>query len=129
VEDAATTGRALVSPFLEHGAPRVTKAGSGSVATAEETRELLSRWGTSFLLSPLGRPSYSGSCEAGIGSWKTRVHHLAARHGRPGGWGDGVTVPPPGSCGTAKERVEKPAADTNVLDWFMVLKKHPHGQK
>jgi peroxiredoxin (alkyl hydroperoxide reductase subunit C) len=34
-------------------------------------------------------------------------------------------VPPPGSCGPAKDRVEKPAADTTVLDWFMFLKKCP----
>jgi len=45
----------------------------------------------------------------------------------PANWqpGDEVIVPPPGSCGTAKERVEKPAADTRVLDWFMVMKKCP----
>ncbi len=45
----------------------------------------------------------------------------------PANWqpGDDVIVPPPGSCGTAKDRVEKPAADTKVLDWFMVLKKYP----
>jgi len=45
----------------------------------------------------------------------------------PANWqpGDDVIVPPPGSCGTAKERVEKPSADMKVLDWFMVLKKCP----
>ena len=45
----------------------------------------------------------------------------------PANWqpGDDVIVPPPGSCGTAKERVEKAAADTKVLDWFMVLRKCP----
>ncbi len=45
----------------------------------------------------------------------------------PADWqpGDDVIVPPPGSCGTAKERVEAPAADTKVLDWFMTLKKCP----
>jgi peroxiredoxin (alkyl hydroperoxide reductase subunit C) len=45
----------------------------------------------------------------------------------PANWqpGDDVIVPPPGSCGMAKERTEKPAADTRVLDWFMVLKKCP----
>jgi peroxiredoxin (alkyl hydroperoxide reductase subunit C) len=45
----------------------------------------------------------------------------------PANWrpGDDVIVPPPGSCGTAKERVEKPAADTRMLDWFTVLKKCP----
>jgi peroxiredoxin (alkyl hydroperoxide reductase subunit C) len=45
----------------------------------------------------------------------------------PANWqpGEDVIVPPPGSCGTAKQRVEKPAADTKVLDWFMVLKACP----
>jgi len=46
----------------------------------------------------------------------------------PANWqpGDDVIVPPPGSCGTAKERGEAPAKDTKVLDWFMTLKKMPH---
>lgn len=45
----------------------------------------------------------------------------------PANWqpGEHVIIPPPGSCGTAKERVESPAADTKVFDWFMVLKKCP----
>ncbi len=51
------------------------------------------------------------------------------KHGvaTPANWqpGDDVIVPPPGSCGTAKERTQKPAAGTKVLDWFMVLKKCP----
>jgi peroxiredoxin 2/4 len=48
----------------------------------------------------------------------------------PTNWqlGDDVIVPPPGSCGSAKERVEAPAADTKVLDWFITLKKCPHGK-
>lgn len=50
-------------------------------------------------------------------------HHIAT----PANWqpGDDVIVPPPGSCGTAKERVEKPAEGTRVLDWFIVFKKCP----
>ena len=50
-------------------------------------------------------------------------HNIAT----PANWqpGDDVIVPPAGSCGTAKERVETPATDTKVLDWFMVLKKCP----
>lgn len=45
----------------------------------------------------------------------------------PANWqpGDDVIVPPPGSCGVAKERVGKPDKDTKVLDWFMTLKKCP----
>ncbi len=48
----------------------------------------------------------------------------------PANWepGDDVIVPPPGSCGAARERTENPAADTRVLDWFMTLKKCPHSR-
>ncbi len=49
----------------------------------------------------------------------------------PANWqpGDDVIVPPPGSCGVAKQRVEKPDKDTKVLDWFMTLKKCPTPKK
>ncbi len=43
----------------------------------------------------------------------------------PADWrpGDDVIVPTPGSCGTAKERVEGAAAgDYKCLDWFLCLK-------
>jgi len=45
----------------------------------------------------------------------------------PANWqpGDDVIVPPPGSCGVAKERMEKPDEDVRCLDWFMCLKKCP----
>ena len=48
----------------------------------------------------------------------------------PANWqpGEDVIIPTPGSCGAARERVEKPGADTKVLDWFLVLKKGPHGK-
>jgi hypothetical protein len=38
------------------------------------------------LFSPPRLPRYNGSCEAGIGSMKTRTHHEAFRLGRPGEW-------------------------------------------
>jgi len=46
----------------------------------------------------------------------------------PANWqlGDDVIVPPPGSCGAAKERVEQSSKDINCLDWFLCLKKCPH---
>ena len=49
-------------------------------------------------------------------------HNIAT----PADWqpGDDVIVPPPGSCGTAKERVD--GADKEgitCLDWFMCFKK------
>lgn len=45
----------------------------------------------------------------------------------PADWqpGDDVIVPPPGSCGSAKERVTKPEPDTYVVDWFMTFRKLP----
>jgi peroxiredoxin 2/4 len=46
----------------------------------------------------------------------------------PANWqiGDDVIIPPPGSCGTAKDRVEKAGDDYKCLDWFLCLKKCPH---
>lgn len=43
----------------------------------------------------------------------------------PADWrpGDDVIVPAPGTCGTAKERVESKDQDTYCLDWFMCFKK------
>jgi len=51
------------------------------------------------------------------------------KHGvaTPANWqpGDEVIVPPPGSCGAAKERVEGAGEDYHCLDWFLCLKKCP----
>ncbi|MBN1845647.1 MAG: peroxiredoxin [Sedimentisphaerales bacterium] len=46
----------------------------------------------------------------------------------PANWqlGDDVIVPPPGSCGAAKERVEQSGKDVKCLDWFLCLKACPH---
>ena len=43
----------------------------------------------------------------------------------PANWnpGDDVIIPPPGSCGTAKERVESRQEGQYCLDWFMCLRK------
>lgn len=48
----------------------------------------------------------------------------------PANWqpGEDVIIPPPGSCGSAKERVEQAGADYKCLDWFLCLKKCPHGR-
>jgi peroxiredoxin (alkyl hydroperoxide reductase subunit C) len=50
-------------------------------------------------------------------------HNIAT----PANWqpGDDVIVPPPGSCGTAKDRVEESGEEVKCLDWFMCLKKSP----
>jgi peroxiredoxin (alkyl hydroperoxide reductase subunit C) len=48
----------------------------------------------------------------------------------PANWqlGDDVIIPPPGSCGSAKERVEGAGKDYECLDWFLCLKKCPHAK-
>ncbi len=48
----------------------------------------------------------------------------------PANWepGDDVIIPPPGSCGAAKDRVEKAGKDYECLDWFLCLKKLPKDQ-
>ncbi|MBN1389306.1 MAG: peroxiredoxin [Candidatus Thermoplasmatota archaeon] len=43
----------------------------------------------------------------------------------PANWrpGDDVIIPPPGSCGMAKERVEKAEPNKYCLDWFICFRK------
>ncbi len=43
----------------------------------------------------------------------------------PANWqpGDDVIIPPPGSCGAAKERMESEDEDKYCLDWFMCFKR------
>ena len=43
----------------------------------------------------------------------------------PADWrpGDDVIVPPPGSCGTARERVENQSDEQYCLDWFLCFRK------
>jgi peroxiredoxin (alkyl hydroperoxide reductase subunit C) len=41
---------------------------------------------------------------------------------------DDVIVPPPGSCGAAKERMTQAGKDQYCLDWFLCLKKLPKDQ-
>lgn len=82
--DAVTN--VLAALFREHGAPLVIKSDNGSALLTPKTDQLLARCGVKRLLSPPALPRYNGACEAGIGSLKTRAHHIAARNGRPGYW-------------------------------------------
>jgi peroxiredoxin (alkyl hydroperoxide reductase subunit C) len=43
----------------------------------------------------------------------------------PANWqpGEDVIIPPPGSCGVAKERVEQKEEGKYCLDWFICFKK------
>jgi peroxiredoxin (alkyl hydroperoxide reductase subunit C) len=48
----------------------------------------------------------------------------------PANWkpGDEVIVPPPGSCGAAKERMAGADPSVRCLDWFLCLKTLPAGE-
>lgn len=48
----------------------------------------------------------------------------------PADWqpGDDVIIPPPGSCGVAKKRVEEAGVDYYCLDWFLCFRKLPKEQ-
>ncbi len=72
--------------FARHGAPLVLKADNGSGFIADATRDLLACHDVLLLRSPPGTPAYNGSCEAGVGSIKTRAHHIATAHGRVTRW-------------------------------------------
>jgi transposase InsO family protein len=100
-ETAQTAAAALEGLFREHGAPLVLKSDNGSAFVAAEVEAVLSRWGVWQLFSPPRLPRYNGSCEAGIGSMKTRSHHQASRGGRPGS-GPVMTWRRPGSRPTRR---------------------------
>jgi transposase InsO family protein len=85
-ETAQTAIDALTAAFHEHGPPLVLKSDNGSAFLARETTKLLVQWRVCHLRSPPDLPEYNGSCEAGIGSMKTRTHHQARRRGYPGEW-------------------------------------------
>ena len=57
-----------------------------SWAALRRLAALLSEHGVLPLLSPSYYPEYNAAIEAGIGSFKTRAHHEAARHGHPQQW-------------------------------------------
>lgn len=85
-ESGSATANALDRLFFQHGAPLVLKSDNGSTLTAQLVHDLLADCQVLALLSPPQFPRFNGACEAGIGSFKTRAHHLAARNGRPAQW-------------------------------------------
>jgi transposase InsO family protein len=82
-EDTAVHG---LQSLFEHGAPLVLKSDNGPAFISDKLAMLLKSFQVLHLFSPLRLPSYNGSCEAGIGSMKTRTHHEAARRGCPQEW-------------------------------------------
>ena len=88
----------LSALFQNLGAPLVLKSDcefetSRFVAADEDSNnarqalaQLLNDHRVFHLLSPPYTPEYNASIEAGIGSFQTRAHHEAARHGHAGEW-------------------------------------------
>jgi peroxiredoxin (alkyl hydroperoxide reductase subunit C) len=58
-----------------------------------------------------------------IAMQRSDAHSVAT----PANWqeGDEVIIPPPGSCGAARERVDGAGEDYHCLDWFLCLKGDP----
>jgi Integrase core domain len=77
---------ALRSLFRSQGKPLVLKTDNGSSFVAEAFQSYLSRHQVWQLFSPPAWPAYNGSCEAGIGSMRTRTHHQSVRRGLAGQW-------------------------------------------
>jgi hypothetical protein len=89
---------ALSALFQNLGAPLVLKsdcefdtsrfgAADENVNQARQVlAQLLEQHSVFHLLSPPHTPQYNASIEAGIGSFQTRAHHEAARHGHVGEW-------------------------------------------
>lgn len=72
--------------FVEFCPPLVLKSDNGSAFMALRNEGFFERWRVQLLLSPVRRPAYNGSCEAGIGGLKTRTLYVAAAHGRLSRW-------------------------------------------
>jgi transposase InsO family protein len=85
-KEAETIVAWLEALVREFGRPMVLKSDNEAVLRSKEIQKSLQRWGVTPLLSPKGVPAYNGSCEAGIGSMKSRTHIEAARHDRAGLW-------------------------------------------
>ena len=70
----------------EFDTSRFTFADADSNNAREVLAQLLNDHNVFHLLSPPYTPEYNAAIEAGIGSFQTRAHHEAARHGHPGEW-------------------------------------------
>ena len=84
--DAETTVAVLTRLFAEHGPPLVLKSDNGKALTQGGVPVFLAEHQVTPLVSPVYRPQYNGSCEAGVKAMKTRTADLACLADRPGRW-------------------------------------------
>ena len=70
--------------FALHGPPLVLKMDNGSAFVHQDVAKRLAHHGVTALRSPARTPSYNGSVEAGMGSFKHYLERIAAQHGRAG---------------------------------------------
>ena len=75
--DADSTIALLSRLFAEHGPPLVLKSDNGKALTQGGVPALLQAHGVTPLMSPVYRPQYNGSCEAGVHAMKVRTEDLA----------------------------------------------------
>jgi transposase InsO family protein len=84
--DADTTVRVLTRLFAEHGPPLVLKSDNGKALTQGGVPALLAEHHVTPLVSPVYRPQYNGSCEAGVKAMKTRTEDAANLADRSRHW-------------------------------------------
>jgi transposase InsO family protein len=84
--DADATIALLSRLFAEHGPPLVLKSDNGKALTQGEIPALLAAHGVTPLVSPVYRPQYNGSCEAGVKAMKVRTEDMALLDDRSRRW-------------------------------------------
>jgi transposase InsO family protein len=84
--DVQTTVLVLSRLFAEHGPPLVLKSDNGKALTGSAVEALLALHEVTPLVSPIHRPQYNGSCEAGVRAMKTRTEDLACLADRSRRW-------------------------------------------
>ena len=84
--DADTTVTVLTRLFAEHGPPLVLKSDNGKALTQGGVPALLAQHHVTPLVSPVYRPQYNGSCEAGVKAMKTRTEDAATLADRSRHW-------------------------------------------
>ena len=84
--DMETTVAVLSRLFAAHGPPLVLKSDNGKALTGSAVAALLAQHGVTPLVSPVYRPQYNGSCEAGVKAMKRRTEDVANLADRSHHW-------------------------------------------